>query len=126
MMKVVVKVEISGAKTKRKVLGSVSALLGIVSIIADTKENKITVIGTADPIKIVEKVRKIWPSAYIISVGPDKEEAKKEEPKKEVSQHKIEQIDWVKTYTTLHSYPTTHYYHPICQEQYNPNGCVIS
>ncbi|CAK9310922.1 unnamed protein product [Citrullus colocynthis] len=88
MMKVV-NVEISDAKTKKKVLGAVSALLGIASMIADTKENKITVIGTADPIKIVKKVRKIWPSAYIISVGPDKEEAKKEE-----SRPKIEQIDW--------------------------------
>lgn len=43
----------------------------------DTKENKITVIGTADPIKIVGKVRKIWPSAYIISVGEEKSEEKK-------------------------------------------------
>lgn len=36
-------------------------LVGIVSMTADTKENKIIVIGTADPIKIIKKVRKIWP-----------------------------------------------------------------
>ncbi|XP_038875236.1 heavy metal-associated isoprenylated plant protein 39-like [Benincasa hispida] len=125
MMKVVLKVEICDAKTKRKVMGTVSGLLGIVSVAADTKENKITVIGTADPIKIVKKVRKVWPSAYLISVGPEKEEAKKPDPKKEEAQPKIDQIDWVKACNAFHSYPTTHYYYPY-QEQYNPNTCVIS
>lgn len=49
---------------------------------------KLTVIGTVDPVGVVSKLRKYWPSAAIISVGPakepeKKEEAKKEEPKKE-------------------------------------------
>jgi len=101
-------------------------LAGIVSMATDAKENKITVIGTADPIEIVKKVRKIWPSAYIISVGPEKEEPKKVEPKKQdPPTPKIEPIDWAKAYTALQSYPTPHYYYS-CQEQYNPNACVIS
>ncbi|KAG6573451.1 hypothetical protein SDJN03_27338, partial [Cucurbita argyrosperma subsp. sororia] len=96
---------------------------------ADPKENKITVIGTADPIEIVGKVRKVWPSAYIISVGPEKEEPKKVEPKKEETkkqepQPKVEQIDWAKAYPSFHSYPITHYYHPYREED-NPNACVI-
>ncbi|XP_022922259.1 heavy metal-associated isoprenylated plant protein 39-like [Cucurbita moschata] len=126
MAKVVLKVEISDSKTKKKVLSAVSGLSGIVSMATDAKENKITVIGTADPIEIVKKVRKIWPSAYIISVGPEKEEPKKVEPKKQdPPTPKIEPIDWAKAYTALQSYPTPHYYYS-CQEQYNPNACVIS
>lgn len=51
------------------------------------KEKKLTVIGTVDPISVVTKLRKFWPTDIIL-VGPakepeKKEEAKKEEPKKE-------------------------------------------
>lgn len=52
----------------------------------DMKERKLTVIGTVDPVSVVSKLRKHWPTD-IISVGPavepKKEEPKKEEPKKE-------------------------------------------
>ena len=44
---------------------------------------KLTVIGTVDPVGIVSKLRKYWPAAAIISVGPAKEPEKKEEAKKE-------------------------------------------
>ncbi|KAL0542305.1 hypothetical protein IC582_022405 [Cucumis melo] len=111
MMKVVLNVEMRDSKTKKKVLGAVSGLLGVVSVA--TEENKITVIGTTDPIKIVKKVRKVWPTANIISVGQEKEDAKKEE-----SQPKIEQIDWAKAYTTFYSYPTSHYYYPYQERLY--------
>lgn len=51
------------------------------------KENKLTVIGSVDPVDVVSKLRKYW-QTDIVSVGPakepeKKEEAKKEEPKKE-------------------------------------------
>ncbi|KAF3441577.1 hypothetical protein FNV43_RR15491 [Rhamnella rubrinervis] len=57
----------------------------------DMKGKKLTVIGTVDPVHVVSKLRKYWPTD-IVSVGPavepkkeepKKEEAKKEEPKKE-------------------------------------------
>lgn len=66
--------------------------VGIDAISMDMKEKKLTVIGTADPVNVVSKLRKYWPFTDIISVGPavepkkeepKKEEAKKEEPKKE-------------------------------------------
>ncbi|GMN45055.1 hypothetical protein TIFTF001_014241 [Ficus carica] len=66
--------------------------VGIDAISMDMKEKKLTVIGTADPVNVVSKLRKYWPFTGIISVGPavepkkeepKKEEAKKEEPKKE-------------------------------------------
>lgn len=51
----------------------------------DMKERKLTVIGTVDPVSIVSKLRKNWPTTDIILVGPAKEpeKEKKEEPKKE-------------------------------------------
>lgn len=49
----------------------------------DMKEQKLTVIGTVDPVNVVSKLRKYWPATNIISVGPAKEPEKKEEPKKE-------------------------------------------
>lgn len=49
----------------------------------DMKEKKLTVIGTVDPVNVVSKLRKYWPAAELVTVGPAKEPEKKEEPKKE-------------------------------------------
>ena len=51
----------------------------------DMKERKLTVIGLVDPVSIVSKLRKHWPTTEIVLVGPAKEpeKEKKEEPKKE-------------------------------------------
>lgn len=49
----------------------------------DMKEQKLTVIGTVDPVNVVSKLRKYWPMTNLISVGPAKEPEKKEEAKKE-------------------------------------------
>lgn len=46
------------------------------------KEKKLTVIGTVDPVNVVSKLRKYWPTDMIL-VGPVKVPEKKEEPKKE-------------------------------------------
>lgn len=69
-----------------KLIGDFSRL-GIDSISMDMKEKKLTIIGTVDPVNVVSKLRKFWPT-NIVLVGPakepqNKEEAKKEEPKKE-------------------------------------------
>lgn len=48
----------------------------------DMKAKQLTVIGTVDPVTVVSKLRKYWPTD-IVSVGPAKEPEKKEEPKKE-------------------------------------------
>ncbi|XP_073111972.1 heavy metal-associated isoprenylated plant protein 39 [Elaeis guineensis] len=62
----------------------------------DMKEKKLTVVGAVDPVKVVSKLRKFWPT-NIFSVGPvkepekeKKEEPKKEEPKKEEETKKEE------------------------------------
>ncbi|KAJ8433657.1 hypothetical protein Cgig2_002328 [Carnegiea gigantea] len=66
---------------------------GIESIVLDMKAREIIVIGTVDPIRMVSKLRKHWPSTAIILVGPAKEPEKEneEEPKKEEEEKKEEE-----------------------------------
>lgn len=56
----------------------ISTVEGINSIVLDPSKNTVTVIGEADPVCIIKKVRKFRSSAQIISIGPPKEEKKDE------------------------------------------------
>lgn len=61
----------------------IATIEGITSIVLDPSKSTVTVIGEADPVKIIKKVRKFRKSAAVISVGPPKEE--KKDDKKDVS-----------------------------------------
>lgn len=61
---------------------TVAALQGIDEITVDLKGKKLTIIGKVDPVDVVSKLRKFWPTDILL-VGPAKEPEKKEEPKKE-------------------------------------------
>jgi len=66
----------------------IATVAGINSIVLDPDKNTVTVVGEADPVRIIKNVRKFRKSATIVSFGSSKEEKKehqkKEEKKKDV------------------------------------------
>lgn len=56
----------------------IATIEGINSIVLDPSKNTVTVIGEADPVKIIKKVRKFRKSAAVVSIGSPKEEKKDE------------------------------------------------
>lgn len=78
LQKTVVAVDLLCSKCRKKVMKLISTVEGINSIVLDPSKNTVTVIGEADPVCIIKKVRKFRSSAQIISIGPPKEEKKDE------------------------------------------------
>lgn len=56
----------------------ISTIEGINSIVLDPSKNTVTVIGEADPVKIIKQARKFRSNAQIMSIGPPREEKKDE------------------------------------------------
>lgn len=123
--------------------------LGIDSISMDMKDKKMTVVGMVDPVDLVLKLRKIWPTE-IISVGPAKEpekakeETKKDEKKKEETKNngakpdegtKSDQekkkeaneqvVEPLKASKPYYNQPAHYYYQYSHSIEENPNACVI-
>jgi hypothetical protein len=100
------------------------------------KVQKMTVVGTVDPVDVVDKLRsKLFPTAQIFSVGPAKEDKKdgdkkdgdkkKEGDKKEDASKQLVYPPW---------YPPPYGYGPppqpypqfvIRSAEEDPNSCVI-
>ena len=79
-----------------------------------------TVIGTADPVDVVGKLRsKLFPTAQIVSVGPAKEEKKGGATEKKDDSKVPVYVPW---------YPPPHHLNPYYAAQSaeeDPNSCVI-
>lgn len=113
---------------------SVLVVTGVDSIGMDMKERKLTVSGDVDPVTVVSKLRKSWPSTAILSVGVAKEsEKKKDDEKKEGEKKEGEKkkdpnelfIEYMRAYG-YQPYPPTYaasqYVHSV---EESPNACVI-
>ncbi|KAK2660571.1 hypothetical protein Ddye_007104 [Dipteronia dyeriana] len=77
-------VELLCSKCRQKVMKLIAKVEGVTSIVIDPSKNSVTVIGEADPVKIIKRVREFRRSATIVSIGPPKEEKKDVIVKKDV------------------------------------------
>lgn len=74
--KTIVSVKLLCSKCRQKVMKLIAKIEGITSIVIDPSKNTVTVVGEADPVTIIKKVREFRKSAAIVSTGPLKEEKK--------------------------------------------------
>ncbi|PIM99850.1 Copper chaperone [Handroanthus impetiginosus] len=130
--KVVLKLEVRDEKGKHKAMEVVSSFTGIESLAMDMNEKKLTVTGNVDPVQIVRKLRKCW-CTQILSVGPAKEQEKKDDGKKDgkkddgekdgKDKEKDPTKELLELYKKYYPHYTQYYCVHSCEE--NPNACVI-
>ncbi|CAN1189816.1 Heavy metal-associated isoprenylated plant protein 39 [Linum perenne] len=81
--KVVLKImTMNDDKTKQKAIEAIADIYGVDSIEANTREQKVTVIGEMDTVAMAKKLKKKLGKVDILTVGPAMEEKKKKDDKK--------------------------------------------
>jgi len=112
---------------------TVAGIEGVVSVTADQKENKMTVIGDSDPVCLTASLRKFG-FAELVSVGPSKEpekkpaQEKKPDDKKPPEKKAADKQEASQPNHTLVILPTSchhcsDYTYYLSDE--NPNACCI-
>ncbi|XP_054787911.1 heavy metal-associated isoprenylated plant protein 39-like [Prosopis cineraria] len=117
MQKIVLKAELHNDKIKQKAMKVVSGIQGVESVSVDMNENKMTVVGSIDPVTVVRKLRRLS-HTDIVSVGP----AKEEEKEKEKDEKKPDEASWPFCYPYYPYYPC---YPAVMPVREDPIGCVI-
>ncbi|XP_076897820.1 heavy metal-associated isoprenylated plant protein 43-like [Bidens hawaiensis] len=82
VQRTVLKVQLSGEKSKKKILTAVSGLQGVDHIEIDVAKGTLTVTGDADPYEIIIRVKKTGKFVEVLTVGPPPAPPKKPEEKK--------------------------------------------
>lgn len=95
---------------------------GVESVSVDMKDKKLILTGDIDPVHVVGKLRK-WCHTEIVSVGPAKEEKKKEESKP----NDKDSLKLYEAYPLYYQMRQPHYnqYQYVTSVEENPIGCVI-
>ncbi|PWZ30908.1 hypothetical protein Zm00014a_034544 [Zea mays] len=72
LQKIVIKADLIGEKCKSEILAIVSKNQGIKSMTIDAEKCTLTVVGTVDPVRVVQRLKKKCFEATIVSVEDDK------------------------------------------------------
>ncbi|KAH7658786.1 Copper chaperone domain-containing protein [Dioscorea alata] len=89
--RIVLKVDVSCQKCKRKLMQAISRSQGVDKIEIDVIKSTVTVTGDADPIEVIMRTRKAGKFAEIISIGPPPPPPKQTvEPVKKTEDKKVD------------------------------------